>query len=46
MSMGCQVLIKWVGLSDCDNTWEDNEAIDKEFPDLHLVDKGNSWGEY
>ena len=40
-----EVLIKWKDLPDCENTWEDYETINTEFPQFHLEDKVKLVGE-
>jgi len=36
---GSNYSLKWEGLPDFENTWEDLEVIKKQIPGLHLEDK-------
>ena len=40
-----EVIIKWRGLPDCENTWEPLKRITNPFPQSHLVDKVTQIGE-
>ena len=34
-----EVLVKWQGLPDCDNSWEPPSSLLSQFPNAHLEDK-------
>lgn len=40
-----QVLIKWEGLPECENTWEHYVVVEKVFPEFNLEDKVKLVGE-
>ena len=34
-----EVLVKWLHLPDCDNSWESLDALKLQYPEHHLEDK-------